>query len=68
MVMYDVNKEPQCELEFDEDFKKRLIDIIERSMHGTIDNNADAAILFHWLRHQDDPAYSFVPEEYRGTR
>ena len=68
MIMYDTNKEPPCELEFDEAFKERLIKIIEKSMSGSIDSNADAALLFHWMRHQDDPAYSFVPEKYRGTK
>ena len=51
--------------EFDEGFKKRLIKIIEGSMHGTSLSNAEAAILFHWVRHQDEPRYDFVPKEYR---
>ena len=65
MNTYNSNKESPCVEEFDVVFKERLIRVIENSLNGKIDNNADAAILFHWLRHQDDPAYEFVPEKYR---
>lgn len=63
-----MEKEPVITEEFDDDFKERLLKIIEKSMQGSIDNNCDAAILFHWVRHQDDPAYAFVPEKYRGYK
>jgi len=51
--------------EYDESFKERLILIIEKAMHGELTSNADAAMLFHWIRHQDEPRYAFVPEKYR---
>lgn len=65
MNSYDPNVEKPCTEEFDDGFKERLLKIIKNSLNGRIDNNADAAMLFHWLRHQDDPAYSFVPDKYR---
>ena len=53
------------ELEFDEEFKERLIEIIEKANVGKIENNSDAAILFHWVRHVNDPMYSWVPDKYK---
>ena len=60
--------EAPLEIEFDEDYKIRLIKIIEKASEGSLDNNADAAMLFHWKRHENDPAYDFVPEKYRGYK
>lgn len=56
-------------IEFTEDYKEQLLNIIKRSMKdGSSLSNAEAVILFHWKRHENDPAYSFVPEEFRGYR
>lgn len=63
--IYNSRADDVCTVEFDDDFKARLIDVIKRSMKGEINSNSDAAILFHWLRHKNDPAYDFVPKEYR---
>ena len=66
---YNENKKDNvCDIEFDDDFKARLIDIIERSAKGEISSDADATLLFHWLAHQGDPAYDFVPKKYRTTK
>ena len=62
MVRFDTTLRKE---DITDDFKERLIKIIEKSLHGIIDSDGDAAILFHWVRHKDDPVYSFVPEEYR---
>lgn len=62
--------EELLEIEFDDDYKERLLEIIKRSMENDSAgiSNAEAAMLFHWKRHENDPAYSFVPEEYRGYK
>ena len=50
--------------EYSEDYKEQLLDIIKRSMTSPNNlTNAEAVILFHWKRHENDPAYDFVPEE-----
>ena len=54
--------------EYTEDYKAQVLDIIKRSMAGEQLSNGEAAMLFHWKRHENDPAYSFVPEEFRGYR
>lgn len=51
--------------EFDEDFKARLIGIIKASLSGVRLSDADAIILFHWVRNVNDPAYEWVPDEYK---
>jgi len=57
-------------IEFTEDYKEQLLSIIKRSMMpgNTSISTAEASMLFHWKRHENDPAYSFVPEEYRGYK
>ena len=56
-------------VEFDEEYKERLLGIIKRSMENSGGlSSAEAAMLFHWKRHENDPAYNFVPEEYRGYK
>lgn len=52
-------------MEFDEDFKERLLKIIKNASEGKLDSNSDAAILFHWLRNINDPMYAWVPDEYK---
>jgi hypothetical protein len=53
------------ELRFNKDFKSDLIRIIKASLNGEHLSKADVIKLFHWVRHQDDPAYGFVPKKYR---
>ncbi len=53
------------EIELDDDFKERLINIIEKASVSKIENDSDAAILFHWVRHVNDPMYSWVPDKYK---
>jgi hypothetical protein len=52
---------------FDDGYKQHLLDLIKASSKGRLSNitQADATILFHWVNHQDDPAYAFVPRRYR---
>ena len=51
--------------EFDDDFKERLIKIIEASLNGESLSKADASILFHWVSHINEPAYAWVPDKYK---
>ena len=61
--------EERLEVEFDEEYKERLLNIIKRSIdNGASLSSAEAVMLFHWKRHENDPAYDFVPEEFRGYR
>lgn len=53
------------DITFDKDYKKRLLRIIKDSLNGIKLTNGDIFILFHWVRHQDDPAYNFVPKKFR---
>lgn len=55
-------------MEFNDDFKKELISIIKRSLKGDSLLDREAAILFNWVRHQTDPAFSFVPIKYRTIK
>jgi hypothetical protein len=55
----------EFEHEFDEDFKERLIKIIEASLNGTSLSTAEAAILFHWVKHINDQVYAWVPDKYK---
>ncbi len=53
-------------LEFDEDYKTNLIDIIERASTGNANlSNREAAMLFHWVKHINDPEYLWVPDKYK---
>lgn len=55
--------------EFSEEYKNQVLDIIKKStIDGAILTNGEFIILMHWKRHENDPAYSFVPEEYRGYK
>ena len=55
-------------MEFDDDFKKELINIIKQSLKGTKLTEREVTILFNWVRHQNDPAFSFVPLKYRTIK
>ena len=55
-------------MEFDEEFKKMLLDIIKRSLKGEPLLDHEPPILFNWVRHQNDPAFSFVPMKYRTVK
>lgn len=55
-------------MEFNDDFKTELISIIKRSLKGGSLSEREAAILFNWVRHQTDPAFSFVPIKYRTIK
>lgn len=47
------------------EFEQNLIRIIKASLNGDYLSGADTTLLFHWVRHQDDPMYSFVPKKYK---
>ena len=55
-------------MEFEDDFKKELINIIKQSLKGTKLTEREVTILFNWVRHQNDPAFSFVPIRYRTIK
>lgn len=55
-------------MEFDDEFKKMLLDIIKRSLKGEPLLDHEPPILFNWVRHQNDPAFSFVPIKYRTIK
>lgn len=55
-------------IEFDEEFKAQLLSIIKRSLKGESLLDREVAILFNWVRHQTDPAFSFVPIKYRTIK
>lgn len=55
-------------MEFEDDFKKELINIIKQSLKGTRLTEREVTILFNWVRHQNDPAFSFVPIKYRTIK
>ncbi len=55
-------------MEFEDDFKKELISIIKQSLKGTKLTEREVTILFNWVRHQNDPAFSFVPIKYRTIK
>lgn len=61
----NLNYYNESQEEFDDGFKERLLNVIERSMRGESISHSDAVILFHWVRHKNEPMYDFVPEEYR---
>ena len=53
-------------MEYDEYYKKELIDIIELANTNSVDlTNAQVSILFHWVRHINDPEYEWVPDKYK---
>ena len=55
-------------MEFDDDFKKEMISIIKRSLKGDSLLKREVILLFNWIRHQNDPAFSFVPIKYRTIK
>ena len=53
-------------MEYDDYYKKELIDIIElANTHSTALNDAQVAILFHWARHINDPECEWVPDKHK---
>ena len=53
-------------MEYDDYYKKELIDIIElANTHSTTLTDGQVAILFHWARHINDPKYEWVPDKYK---
>ena len=53
-------------MDYDDYSKKELIDIIELSnSHSVALNDTQVAILFHWVRHINDPEYEWVPDKYK---
>ena len=58
------------EIVFDDELKRKLIEIIEISNRGDghLLTMSEAVILFHWVRHQNEPQFDFVPAKYRTMR
>jgi len=55
-------------MELDESTKQRLLDIIAATSKGDAQTQlsmGDAALLYHWKAHKDDPMYDFVPRKMR---
>ena len=54
-------------MEYDDYYKKELIDIIElANTHSAALTGAQVVILFHWVRHINDPEYEWVPDKYKA--
>ena len=52
-------------MEYDDYYKKELIDIIElANTNSAALTDVQVAILFHWVRHINDPEYEWVPDKY----
>ena len=54
-------------LELDEETQKEFIHIIKSSLKGQNLTNRQANMLFFWARHQNAPAFNFVPAKYRAV-
>lgn len=53
-------------MEYDDYYKKELIDIIElANTNSATLTDVQVAILFHWVRHINDPEYEWVPDKYK---
>ena len=53
-------------MEYDDYYKKELIDIIElANTNSAALTDVHVAILFHWVRHINDPEYEWVPDKYK---
>ena len=53
-------------MEYDDYYKKELINIIElANTNSAALTDAQVAILFHWVRHINDPEYEWVPDKYK---
>ena len=53
-------------MEYDDYYKKELIDIIElANTNSAALSHVQVAILFHWVRHINDPEYEWVPDKYK---
>ena len=53
-------------MEYDDYYKKELINIIElANTNSAALTNAQVVILFHWVRHINDPEYEWVPDKYK---
>jgi len=56
------------ENELDQEIKEEYLDLIKKCSSATSGialSNREMAMLYHWIRHVNDPMYSFVPEEYK---
>jgi len=53
-------------MEFDDTYKEELIKIINEANTGNVTlTNRQAAMLFHWVQHINDPDYAWVPKELK---
>ena len=53
-------------MDYNDDSKKELIDSIELSNSRSVTlTGAQVAILFHWVRHINEPEYEWVPDKYK---
>ena len=53
-------------MEYDDYYKKELIDIIElANTNSAALTSAQVVILFHWVRHINDLEYEWVPDKYK---
>ena len=53
-------------MDYNDYSKKELIDIIELANSPCVAlTDAQVAILFHWVRHVNDPEYEWVPDKYK---
>ena len=53
-------------MEYDDYYKKELIDIIElANTNSAALTDVQVAILFHWVRHINESEYEWVPDKYK---
>ena len=54
--------------ELDKDLQKEYLELIKKcasASNGIELSNREMAMLYHWIRHVNEPMYDFVPEVYR---
>lgn len=52
--------------QYDKELQQWILSIIKKSLKGKELLDHEVPVLFHWVRHRNDPAYSFVPKKYRN--
>jgi hypothetical protein len=53
------------DLKFNREQKQMFLRVIKDAVDNKPLSESDFVILFYWVRHQNDPAFNFVPKKYR---
>lgn len=53
--------------ELNKELQEKILDIVVRATKQGCSglSQSEVIILFHWVRHRNDPIYSFIPKKYR---